>query len=247
MTVLLLDIETAPNTAYVWGLFKQNVAISQIKETSYVMCWAAKWLDEEEVFFDSIFHSSMYEMLVAIHSLLDRADVVVHFNGKSFDIPTLNKEFLIHRLPPPAPYKQVDLLLVAKDKFRFVSRKLNHIARQLGIGQKHETSFELWVGCMNKDPEAWSVMEEYNKQDVKLLEEVYNQFLPWITKGPNLGVYADGAPVCPNCGSVHVNARGFAYTTVGKYQRYQCKDCRSWFRDGVNLVQGAKHVYRPVV
>jgi DNA polymerase elongation subunit (family B) len=247
MRVLLLDIETAPNTAYVWRLFKENIPLARLMETSYVMCWAAKWLDEEEVFFDSVYHSSMHEMLTSIHDLLDRADVVVHFNGKSFDIPTLNKEFLINGIPPPAPYKQVDLMLVAKDKFRFVSNKLDHIAGQLGVGQKHDTSFELWVGCMNKDPEAWTVMKQYNIQDVRLLEEVYNQFIPWITKGPNMAVYADGAPVCPNCGSVHVNQRGFAYTTVGKFQRYQCKDCGTWSRNGINLIEGTKHVYRPVV
>jgi hypothetical protein len=247
MRILLLDIETAPNTAYVWRLFKENVPLKALIETSYVLCWSAKWLDEPEIYFNSVYKSSVVVMLEEIHALMDKADVLVHFNGKSFDIPTLNREFLINGLGPPAPYKQVDLMLVAKDRFRFVSNKLAHIASELGVGQKHDTSFELWVNCMKNDPVAWAEMEAYNRQDVVVLEEVYHKFLPWINKHPNVSLYADGAPVCPNCGSLSVQSRGFAYTTVGKYQRYRCKDCGSWHRDGENLQKETKYVYRPVV
>ena len=35
---------------------------------------------------------------------------------------------------------------------------------------------------------------------------------------------------CPKCGSENLQRRGFATTTVGKYQRYQCKDCGGWLR-----------------
>src|SRR5574343_566754 len=168
MKILFLDIETAPNTAYVWRLFKENVSLKALIESSYVLCWAAKWIDERDIMFGSV-QEGAFQMLSRVHDLLDKADVVVHFNGKSFDIPTLNREFLLFGLHPPAPYKQVDLMLVAKDKFRFVSNKLDHIAEQLQVGKKHDTTFELWVGCMNDDPEAWEIMEKYNKQDVLLL------------------------------------------------------------------------------
>ena len=52
MKILLLDIESSPNTAHVWGLWQQNVGIKQIMESSYVLCWAAKWLDDKEIMFD---------------------------------------------------------------------------------------------------------------------------------------------------------------------------------------------------
>ena len=237
MKILLLDIETAPNTAYVWRLFKENVSLGQLIETSYVMCWSAKWLDEPEVFFSSVYHNGQITMLKTIRDLLAKADVVIHFNGKAFDIPTLNREFLIYGLEPPAPYKQVDLMLVAKDKFRFVSNKLDHIAQELDCGKKHETTFKLWVDCMNNDIEAWSKMREYNINDVNVLERVYKKMLPWIDNHPNLAAYADGAPCCPNCGSLEIQARGYAYTDVSKFQRYVCKSCHKWFRDGKNLLE----------
>jgi DNA polymerase elongation subunit (family B) len=232
--ILLLDIETAPNTAYVWGLFKQNISISQVVDSSSVLCWAAKWLGDEEVMFDSVVKSGRKRMLKRIHKLLEQCDAVVHYNGTRFDIPTLNKEFLEASMLPPAPYQQVDLLRTARRQFRFPSNKLDYVARALNLGQKekHE-GFELWIKCMQKDPDAWERMEKYNKQDVVLLEAVYNRFLPWIKNHPNHGLYNESV-VCSSCGSQHLQRRGYSVSTVGKYQRYQCNGCGSWSQERVS-------------
>lgn len=228
MKILLLDIETAPNTAYVWGLFKQNISISQIVDSSAMLCWAAKWLGEEQVMFKSVLDGKK-KMLKDIHALLDKADAVVHYNGSRFDIPTLNKEFLEAGMSPPSPYAQVDLLKTARQQFRFPSNKLDYVGRALGLGKKvsHE-GFELWIKCMNRDKEAWARMKEYNIQDVMLLEKVYYRFLPWIKKHPNKAVHGNAEHVCPSCGSEHLQRRGFNLTQAGKYQRYQCNSCGSW-------------------
>lgn len=228
MKILLLDIETAPNTAYVWGLFKQNISISQIVDSSAMLCWAAKWLDKDEVMFSSIM-GGRKKMLKTIHKLLDEADAVIHYNGSRFDIPTLNKEFLEAGMAPPSPYAQIDLLKTARQQFRFPSNKLDYVGRALGLGQKvsHE-GFELWIKCMNKDKEAWGRMQAYNVQDVLLLEKVYYRFLPWIKNHPNKGVHQDKDHVCPNCGSSNVIKRGYNHSKSGKYQRYQCGDCSTW-------------------
>ena len=236
MKILLLDIETAPNIAHVWGLWNQNVGINQIQASSYVMCWAAKWHSDKEVQFDSVFRTSPKRMLKTIYKLVDQADVVVHYNGTKFDMPTLNKEFVIHGMAPPSPYKQVDLLRTARRQFRFPSNKLDYVAKALGLGQKiKHTGHDLWVRCMAKDPEAWGVMEKYNKQDVVLLEKVYDRLLPWIAGHPNHGVYDEpGIPVCPTCGSGHLQRRGFSRSQVNKYARFQCQDCGSWCKEPIS-------------
>jgi hypothetical protein len=233
MRLLLLDIETAPNVAHVWGLWQQNVGLNQLLASGYVLCWAAKWYGEKEVMFDSLNQSKPKQMLKKVHKLLDECDAVIHYNGKSFDIPTLNKEFLTHGMAPPAPYKQVDLCQVAKSTFRFPSNKLAYIAKALGVAEKkNNRGHELWVGCMNDDPECWAEMEEYNRGDVVALEEVYEKMRPWVRVHPNAGVYDEpGIPVCPTCGSGNLMRRGFARTMVNKYARFQCKDCGSWTRD----------------
>ena len=45
--------------------------------------------------FDSVHESKPEQMVSRVHGLLDDADVVCHYNGKKFDIPTLNREFLL--------------------------------------------------------------------------------------------------------------------------------------------------------
>lgn len=231
MKILLLDIETAPNLVHVWGLWQQNVAINQIIDSGYVLCWAAKWYGEDEVFFDSVSKSRPKSMIARIHKLIDKADAVVHYNGSKFDMPTLNKEFLLHGLNPPAPYKQIDLLLTARSKFKFPSNKLDYIAKSLGLGQKvKHIGHELWIKCMAKDKEAWVMMEEYNKQDVLLLEKVYDKLKGWVRNHPNHGVH-EGIVCCPNCASENYQRRGWAYTQSYKYKRYQCTACGTWFRD----------------
>ena len=187
MKVLLLDIETAPNIAYVWELWSKHMFIptTQLIDSRYVLCWAAKWHNKDRMMFSSVEQDGPKHMLRSIHSLLNQADVVVHYNGKKFDIPALNKEFLIHGFQPPAHYKQIDLLTFTRSRFKFVSNKLDYVAKTLGVGQKvRHKGFELWIECMAHDSEAWKQMETYNKQDVIILEGVYNKMLPWIKDNP---------------------------------------------------------------
>lgn len=238
---LLLDLESAPNTAHVWGIWKQNIGINQLMESSYVLCWAAKWLDDPKIMFESIYKNDSYEMLIKIHSLLDEADVVTHFNGSKFDIPTLNKEFIEHGINPPSPYKQVDLLKIARNQFRFPSNKLAYIAKKLGLTEKVQNiGHELWIKCMNNDPEAWKMMKEYNKGDVITLQELYYRFLPWIKNHPNHGLYQEDKAVCPTCGSKHYHRRGTLTTRAGIYERYQCQSCGTWFRGNKNQQSPAR-------
>jgi predicted RNA-binding Zn-ribbon protein involved in translation (DUF1610 family) len=228
--ILLLDIETAPNIAYVWGLWKQNINPEFIAANGYVLCWTAKWLGSKEVMFKRIRKGKEASLLGPIHKLLDQAHAVIHYNGKKFDIPTLNKEFLTHGMSPPSPYKQVDLLQTMWSTFRFPSNKLDYIAQTLEIGEKlrHEGP-QLWIGCMRDDPQSWKTMEAYNRHDVVLLEKLYLKLRPWIKGHPNIGAIA-GVPACPNCGSEDFKRDQTHLAQVLKYERYQCNGCDTWFR-----------------
>jgi DNA polymerase elongation subunit (family B)/endogenous inhibitor of DNA gyrase (YacG/DUF329 family) len=236
--LLFIDIENAPNMATVWGIYNQNISINQLLETSRVLCFTAQWHGEEHAYFMSEYEHTHEGMINALWDFLNEADAVIHYNGKKFDMPVINREFLKYGLTPPSPYKQIDLMLTVKKQFRFVSNKLDHVCDELGIGRKvsHE-GHELWLKCMDGQPAAWKKMEEYNIQDVALLEELYEKLKPWITDHPNLAMYADERTEisCPNCGSHNIQKRGLAHTTTYSYQRYQCQDCGTWSRERRNI------------
>lgn len=244
MRILSLDIETRPNIAYVWGLWDQNVGLNQIVESHDVLCFAARFLGEKKMYFaDNRDYPAMVELA---HQLLDEADAVMHWNGKSFDIKHLNTLFVKEGLAPPSPYEQIDLLSVVRSKFKFPSNKLEYVAQTLlGKGKVDNGGFELWIQCMAGDDTAWRKMQKYNVQDVKLLEDLYYILQPWITAHPSRSLY-DSTKDCPICGADHskIQSRGTRKTKVTEYRQYQCQSCGGWLRggkkvSGIDIRQGA--------
>jgi DNA polymerase elongation subunit (family B) len=237
--ILTIDIETAPNLAYVWGLWDQNVALNQLVQESTILCFAAKWLNEKKTNFYSLPKDGPEGMIEAAYELLDQADVVVGFNHRSFDIKHLNREFILSDRYAPSYYANIDLLTIARSKFKFASNKLEHIAAQLQVGKKMKNSgFELWLGCMagtiipntELNPIAWAEMEKYNRQDVKVTEAAYLKMRNWDTSNVHLGVFAGNADACRVCAGRNLEKRGFKAKGSSVYQQYQCRDCGAWSR-----------------
>lgn len=227
MRKLYLDIETSPHQAYVWNLRDENVGLSQLIETSRVLCVAHR-LDGGRTRFSSEWQPGGREaMLEDVHDALDEADAVVHYNGASFDEPHLNREFLLAGMPPPARYRTIDVYRTVKSRFRFASSRLEQVARQLEIRQgKLKTNFGLWKGVLAGDEGSRRRMERYNREDVALLAELYGLLLPWIDRHPNAGLYeGDDLMRCTRCGSQDLTRNGFAFTAAGRFQRYACREC----------------------
>lgn len=261
--ILIFDIETAPSLAYVWGMFKVFVQPSQLVQSGRILSYAAKWLGEDEMYFDSIKddipHSralgavkkslakildfpafdALWKILVfystsdrriceTLYGLFEEADIVVAHNGQAFDVHTMNAHWIKHGIEPPPPYKIVDTLKIAKREFKFPRNKLESIARFLDVGKKTEhEGFDLWVKCMAREKEAWETMEEYNIQDVNLLEEVYMLLRPWDTRHPNVSLcYDDAITRCTVCGSsaiIELNKQ--ARTSASNFPSYRCEGC----------------------
>lgn len=244
--ILILDIETAPVTASVWRLWKENVGVNQIKRDWFILSFAAKWLGSSTVIYHDQSKAENIEddsgLLGKLHDLLDRADIVVAHNGRRFDVKKINARFIKQGFPPPSPYKIVDTLDIAKAKFGFTSNKLEYLARFLDCDHTKQLhakypGFALWTGVLAGEKAAWAEMRIYNEHDVLSLEDVYLKLRIWDDKHPNVAAFMrtqDETRRCPICGGAELQKRGFYTTTAGKYQRYRC-DCGAWSRDRSNL------------
>jgi hypothetical protein len=223
--ILSLDIETAPASVYVWGLFDQNISLDQIIKPGRIICWAAKWFGEPEVHYADE-RGGPREMFTAIHGLLCQADAVITYNGDKFDLPKLLGGFVGHELAPPPPLASIDLLKTTK-RLGLQSNKLQFLSEFLEIGSKvkHE-GFPLWVACMNGDEKAWARMTRYNKGDVRLTERAYKRLRPYIKNHPYIG--AGVIEACPTCASANLQRRGYARTRSFVTERLQCQGCGSW-------------------
>lgn len=185
--ILLLDIETFPNTGFAWGKWEQDII--DFVDHWYILCFGYQWYGRKggaKVI--SISDQKNYQPRVTrdekiIHDLwhlLDEADVVVAHNAKQFDIRKIFTRMIQHGLGPPSRFSVVDTLKEAR-KFAFNSSKLDDVGRDTNLGRKMaHTGFPLWLACHNGDPKAWVNMKKYNKQDVILLKKWFKKVLPWI-------------------------------------------------------------------
>lgn len=238
--ILLLDCETKPNIVYVWRLFDERIPSDNVIEQGATICWAAKWYGESKIMFDSIHQSTRRQMVRRIKELMDEADAIVGYNTMRFDWPVLQQEILQLGMKPPSPVKHIDLLRTVRKEFRFPSNKLDYVSQALGLGKKVEhKGMALWKGCMAGNDADWKMMEKYNKQDVALLEPLYEKLRPWMKSHPNMALYVDSdKPVCPHCGGHRLQRRGTQKTTTNIYPRYQCREdkCGKWSRGRFNIM-----------
>lgn len=232
MRVLLVDIETAPNLGYTWGKYEQDV-LKFVKQWE-ILSFAYRILGTQHVFCLSRQHFKSEKALVKqIWSVLNGADVLIGHNIDGFDNPKLRAKFVEYGLKPPAPYKTVDTLKIARSQFGFTSNKLNDLAVTLKLGHKvHTGGVELWFGCMAGNAEAWAKMIDYNKQDVVLLDRVYEKLRAWYPQHPNFALF-DDRPGCPVCSSERVQRRGVQVLKVRKVARYCCQSCGHWFTSSI--------------
>lgn len=246
--VLLFDIETAPNKFHGWGMFNQNFGLNQLVNEWFVLSYAAKWLGEDEVLYEDMRGKVSTEddthLLDSLWKMFNEADIIIGQNSKSFDVKKLNARWIMNGYQPPSPYKQIDTLDIAKRKFAFTSRKLEHMTNLLCDNKKLThgkfAGFELWRECMIDNPEAWEEMEDYNRMDVVSLEELYLKMAAWDDKHVNFNLYSDTPHQVCRCGSTSLKEDGFAYTGVSKFQQYRCLDCGATTRGRTNLFSKEK-------
>lgn len=237
---LVLDIETFPIIAAVWGLKDQNIGLNQIRQDSSVMAWGAKWLGRpaSEVMYRDTSHQRNVRddraILRPLWKLLDEADIVITQNGQSFDGPRLNARFMIHKMTPPSPYRHLDTYRIAKRVAEFTSNKLEYLTDKLNVKYKkllhpNYQGMTLWNECEKGNKDAWREMRKYNIHDVLSDEELYENLKAWAPETmPKPYFSPANKGKCAVCGKYALTKRGVHIKKAGAYQRYKCGGCGTW-------------------
>lgn len=237
--IKVLDVETSPITAYVWGTFKVNVGLNQIIQEWSVLSYCVKDFGVKKVRYEDTSDKANprddRDLMVKLHAELTDCDIVIAQNGVAFDLKKINARFIEHGLPPVPPIKCIDTMLVAKQVAKFTSNKLEWLSKHLTDVPKYDHAkfpgMELWKECLNGNPKAWKEMKKYNCIDVPATEELYLKLRPYMIGHPNVAAYYDDDKTrCPRCGGTHLESVGQAYTQTGEYTRYRCGDCFGFAR-----------------
>jgi hypothetical protein len=240
----VIDIETAPLGAAVWGLWDQNVGLNMLENEWTIMSFALKPLGGPKSSIEYLDTSQASHprndahLVQRLWEVLNEYDVLIAHNGKKFDMKKIRARMILLGYKPHSPVKIEDTLLYAKQVAAFTSNKLEWLSTYLSTQKKDNHSkfvgFDLWKECLAGNAKAWAVMKKYNVRDITSLEEVYYKLRPWAQGTTNLAAYDDSNETicCPVCGSDDVEQDGYTFTQTGKYLRYHCLDgrCGAWSR-----------------
>jgi hypothetical protein len=243
MRILIFDLETSPIEALVWSLRQKFIPPEMILKDWQIISWAAKWLGDppSKMLYADTRRLSEKEILKRLHALIDEADAIIAHNGDGFDFIRVNTRFKFHGMLPPSPAKRIDTRKLFAKSFGESSNSLLYLADKYNKKYKKlkHSKFpgnDLWKEVRLGNREAWAEMAKYNKHDVLALEELYLGVAPWDDKP----FFIHDDEIRCKCGSEDYHKRGFYYTNLRKYQRYQCQDCGYWWRDTRAIRCGAQ-------
>lgn len=238
--ILFWDVENSHNLCATFQLKNNDyIASENIVQERSLICAAWKWADEKQVHAVSrlddpkAFKADPHDDRVVVEKLYEvllQADVLIAHNGDEFDLKMTKGRMLVQGLPPLPPILSIDTLKVARKQFLLNANNLNYLGTLLDVGAKKPTKSGLWLRVLQGDKKAIQEMVAYNKQDVLLLERVFQKLQPFIPDHVNRQLFVGGIG-CPRCGSLKVQSRGVHRAATQTYRRMQCQECAGWFRD----------------
>lgn len=198
-----------------------------------IICIGFKWEDDPKVHVLRWDHNQCDRtMLMQFLAIAEDADEIVAHYGNGFDFPWIRTRCLYHRLPPIPIYKTVDTKALASKYFYFNSNKLDYISSFLGHGRKLKTEFDLWKKILlDNDIKALDYMCKYCGIDVRRLESVYKDLMPYVKPQTHHGVLMGKDKwTCPRCGSSNVEKSKTRVSAAGTVtHQMRCLDDGSYF------------------
>jgi uncharacterized protein YprB with RNaseH-like and TPR domain len=224
---LFFDIETSLQKAVVWGTGKQYIGPENITDTYGIICISWKWQGEKVTHcraWESLDDKALLEYFVPI---MHSADQIVAHNGDRFDTPWIRTRCLLHGIPMSPEFVSIDTLKAAWSRFRFPKgSRLDAIAEFLGLGRKIHARLELWKGCLAEDPKALNRMMTYNRQDVRVLEAIYEMMAPYLLPKTHRGA---SLIECPDgCGKTMTVQKRRPTAKGSRMVQLQCRSCGTY-------------------
>lgn len=242
--MLYLDTENAPNVAVTWGIHEQRISYKDIIHEWFLISGQWSWNDSPKVNTVSILDDKKrfknnfrddYHVVKTIRDVISEADIVVGHHIKGHDLKKINAKIIEYGIEPIRMPLIVDTYQWAKN-YGFTSKKLGDLCTKLDLTEKLSHSPGVFLLAATGDKKAIREIVEYGIGDVPTLRELYYTLRPYAPNHPNMNIYrGDGIECCPKCSSTEFTAQGFKFTTVGKFQKFQCKECGSWFASGKSV------------
>lgn len=178
--ILYFDVETALMEVLAFDLYVPSKRLSKesIIKGSYILCWAAGWVDLDSDEFQPVFSNAVRKneslvcddrrILVELWSAMSDADYIVGHNSSAFDIKKVNWRFIKHNMGLPFESKQVDTLKLSRKYASPESHALDYLSQQTGGDSKDAMTLDDWKEiALTGSSERLLKMEMYCRKDVR--------------------------------------------------------------------------------
>lgn len=165
-----------------------------------------------------------------MREILLQADVLVSWygrEGRGFDSRFINARMLAADLPAMPLMTQIDLHVLARDRFKFSSNRLANVQRFLKLNEvKTPLEADIWQKARVGDVKSLKYVMDHCRQDIKVLRDAYTILRPWVVNHPRI---LQGDRVCPVCGqSTLVIERYKVSRAMGKRVTMRCTRCGAY-------------------
>ena len=159
--ILYLDIETALMSVDLYDLkvYSKYISYKFITQHSYVINWAAAWLDTEYNIIgriksgvctaDEAKRRDDKRILRPLWEMMDISDYISGHNSDNFDIKKLNWRFMANKMGLPYKSKRLDTYKMIGKHTKPPSKGLEFQSVTLGGSRKKSLSLEEWQAIVN--------------------------------------------------------------------------------------------------
>jgi len=164
---------------YIYDLFVPGKRINKdlILQNSFVINWAAAWLDEEWKIKGRILSEVLTpkeavkqndaRILETLFYMMDEADYICGHNSNNFDLKKLKWRFLKHGWGYPHEAKKLDSYRMSGDT-KPASRGLEHLSVEFGGKRKMGLDIFEWIEIVEKGtPKLLRKADKYCRGDVR--------------------------------------------------------------------------------
>jgi len=255
-SAVVADIETAPAVVDMYGSTWKPTIVGIRSESFILSCsfldlktGKRKHLQLPDYSRHTTFTEKSDKRLVrAIVKELNKYKMIIGHNIVGYDIPTINARSFVHQVKPVSVQHTLDTLTAARG-LRFASKKMDHLCKQLEIGQKveHQGVNLFKLAAASRSPKIWAMIKKYNDGDVMINRDLYELLIPYLKKHPNISI-VDESMRCVACSTsfddVTPKKNGFRETAKGKYQKYICGNCGAPNIGNTNLLTKEQRLVR---
>lgn len=240
VNILYLDIETSPCISYHFQHWNVNISQQHNIQQSHLLSVAYAFNDDDVVGFKlsakDVENQDDLTLVVNLIEAIEKADIIVGYNSKKFDLKYLNTRALFYNLPPLSTVKHIDLYEQVKRSFKFPSNSMGNVSKYLGLeGKLANDGFDLWKRCMEHWNEetcekALDDMLTYNMQDIEATRDLYKYLQGWFKGTPNVGMMKNQKSSCTTlrcskCSSDDIIALEKQHFLSNVWEMYRCNTC----------------------